>query len=274
MGQRKTGWHIECSAMCTKHLGETIDIHAGGSDLIFPHHENEIAQSEGTYNKKFVRYWIHFGFLNIQNEKMSKSLGNFFTARDILKKYSAEAIRLFLAQSYYGGPLNFSEELLNSAEKGVEKIRNLAEKIEEEKSKQSEEGIHPKFNINDFYAEFEKVMDDDFNTPQACAVIFDFVRQANKVIAEYDKIPFPFYDELKKFLKDTAENVLGIIHFEDLKSSSNLSLEDDLIKLLINVRHSLKQEKNYGMADKIRDEMNKIGIEIKDTKEGATYKKK
>ena len=273
-GLGRPGWHIECSVMSTKHLGETIDIHAGGSDLIFPHHENEIAQSEGALNKKFVKYWMHFGFLNIQNEKMSKSLGNFFTARDILKKYSAEAVRLFFAQSYYGGPLNFSEELLNSAEKGVEKIKNLCYKIEEEIAKNTSQGIEPENDVKPFYDEFEKVMDDDFNTPQACAVIFDFVRQANKVIAENDKISVSFYNKLKKFLQDTAEGVLGIIHFGELKSSSKESLEDELIQLLINLRQSLKQEKNYSMADFIRDGMNKIGIELKDTKEGASYKKK
>ena len=273
-GLGRPGWHIECSVMSTKHLGETIDIHAGGSDLIFPHHENEIAQSEGALKKKFDKYWMHFGFLNIQNEKMSKSLGNFFTARDILKKYSAEAVRLFFAQSYYGGPLNFSEELLNSAEKGVEKIKNLCYKIEEEIAKNTSQGIEPENDVKPFYDEFEKVMDDDFNTPQACAVIFDFVRQANKVIAENDKISVSFYNKLKKFLQDTAEGVLGIIHFGELKSSSKESLEDELIQLLINLRQSLKQEKNYSMADFIRDGMNKIGIELKDTKEGASYKKK
>ena len=131
-GNGRPGWHIECSAMSCKHLGETFDIHAGGNDLIFPHHENEIAQSEGANGKKFVNYWIHFGFLNIDNEKMSKSLGNFLTAREILKRYSAEAIRLAFAQAHYAGPLNFSDELLSSAEKGLEKIKNLVDKINDE----------------------------------------------------------------------------------------------------------------------------------------------
>ena len=128
-GNGRPGWHIECSAMSCKHLGETFDIHGGGNDLIFPHHENEIAQSEGATGKPFVKYWMHFGFLNINNEKMSKSLGNFFTARDILKKYSAESLRMFFLQAHYGGPLNFSGELLASAEKGLEKINNLRDKI-------------------------------------------------------------------------------------------------------------------------------------------------
>jgi cysteinyl-tRNA synthetase len=273
-GNGRPGWHIECSVMSTKHLGETIDIHAGGSDLIFPHHENEIAQSEGTYDKKFVKYWIHFGFLNIQNEKMSKSLGNFFTARDVLKKYSAEAIRLFFAQTYYGGPLNFSDELLNGAEKGVEKIRNLAEKIEDEIKKQNSEGADPEIDLTPFYNEFNKVMDDDFNSPQAVAVIFDFVKQANIIIAGNTKLKSDFYQKLKKFLVDTAENVLGVIHFDELKKESGGSLDNELIQLLINIRHSLKKEKNFALADQIRDELNKLGIILQDTKDGAVFKKK
>ncbi len=131
-GNGRPGWHIECSAMSCKHLGNHFDIHAGGNDLIFPHHENEIAQSEGATGEKFVNYWMHFGFLNINDEKMSKSLGNFFTARDILKKYSAESIRMFFSQAHYGGPLNFTAELLESAKKGLEKLNNTAEKILEE----------------------------------------------------------------------------------------------------------------------------------------------
>ncbi len=142
-GKGRPGWHIECSAMSCKHLGETFDIHAGGNDLIFPHHENEIAQSEGASGKPFVKYWIHFGFLNINEEKMSKSLGNFFTARDILKKYSPFAIRMFFAQAHYGGPLNFSEELLASAEKGLEKLNNLRDKIIEELKDNKIDGINP-----------------------------------------------------------------------------------------------------------------------------------
>ncbi|MFN3874169.1 MAG: cysteine--tRNA ligase, partial [Ignavibacterium sp.] len=134
-GKGRPGWHIECSAMSCKLLGESFDIHAGGHDLIFPHHENEIAQSEAANEKPFAKYWLHFGFLNINEEKMSKSLGNFFTAREILKKYSAEAIRLFFAQAHYRGPLNFSDELLQAAEKGVEKFQNLADKLNEQLSK-------------------------------------------------------------------------------------------------------------------------------------------
>lgn len=271
-GRGRPGWHIECSAMSSKHLGDTIDIHAGGNDLVFPHHENEIAQSEGAHGHKFVKYWVHFGFLNINEEKMSKSLGNFFTAREILKKYSAEAIRLFFIQTYYGGPLNFSFELLSAAEKGVEKIRNLAEKIEQEIKKDNNVGFLPEFDLKYYYDEFEKVMDDDLNTSQAVALIFDLVRNANKIISDYENINVSFYQDLKLFLTRTAHEVFGIIHFDHLAKSESLGIDHKLIELLLELRTKLKKEKNFLLADLIRDELNKLGIELKDGKEGTSYK--
>ncbi len=271
-GNGRPGWHIECSAMSSKHLGDTIDIHAGGNDLIFPHHENEIAQSEGAHGHKFVKYWIHFGFLNINEEKMSKSLGNFLTAREILKKYSAEAIRLFFIQTYYGGPLNFSFELLAAAEKGVEKIKNLAEKIEEEIKKDNNVGILPEFDLKYYYDEFAKVMDDDLNTSQAVAIIFDLVRNANKIISDYENINVSFYQDLKKFFSRTAQEVFGIIHFDEIAGIESLGIDYKLIELLLELRNKLKKEKNFMLADLIRDELNKLGIELKDGKEGTSYK--
>lgn len=272
-GNGRPGWHIECSAMSTKHLGETIDIHAGGSDLIFPHHENEIAQSEAASGKKFVNYWMHFGFLNIQNEKMSKSLGNFFTARDILESYSAEAVRLFFVQTHYAGPLNFSEELLSSAQKGLEKIVNLAHKIEDELKVNSETGVMPEFDFEKYQAGFENAMDDDFNTPQATAVIFDFVRDVNRVIAENNNIGARFYSRVKDFLVSTASNVLGIIDFAALNTGSGPSLENELIELLIRIRTRAKSEKNYAMSDDIRDELKKLGVILQDQKDKTTFRK-
>ncbi len=272
-GKGRPGWHIECSAMSCKHLGETFDIHAGGNDLIFPHHENEIAQSEAANGKKFVNYWIHFGFLNINNEKMSKSLGNFFTAREILKKYSAEAIRLAFAQTHYAGPLNFSDDLLSSAEKGLEKLTNLSEKIEDEIKTNRNEGIIPSIDFEKFKNNFETAMDDDFNSPQACAVIFDFVREVNKTIAENQELNIKFYSDVKDFLQKTAEGVLGIMDFSKPNLQSNGAMEDDLIELLIKLRTDAKKEKNYALSDKIRDELNAIGIILQDSKEGTTYKR-
>lgn len=270
-GKGRPGWHIECSAMSCKLLGESFDIHAGGHDLIFPHHENEIAQSEAANEKPFAKYWLHFGFLNINEEKMSKSLGNFFTAREVLKKYSAEAIRLFFAQAHYRGPLNFSDELLQAAEKAVEKLQNLADKVEDELRKNSVEGKQIEFDFKRWYEKFEQAMDDDFNSAQAVAVMFDFTREINRVIAENENLNKDFYNEVKFFLKKTAEDVLGIISF--LKRENLPSLEDDLIELLIEIRKEAKQNKNYNLSDRIRNELKKLGIILQDTKDGTSYKK-
>ena len=271
-GQGRPGWHIECSAMSCKHLGETFDIHVGGHDLIFPHHENEIAQSEGANRKKFVNYWIHFGFLNIDNEKMSKSLGNFFTARDILKKYSAEAIRLAFSQTNYAGPLNFSDELLSSAEKGLEKLNNLAERIEEEIKLDRNDAISPDFNFEKYRADFESAMDDNLNTPQASAVIFDFIRDVNKTISANVSINKEFYSNIKNFLLQTAEGVLGILDFSKVTSQSSGELQNELMELFIKLRNNAKNEKNFALADKIRDELKELGIILQDSKDKTIYK--
>ncbi|MGE5399941.1 MAG: cysteine--tRNA ligase [Ignavibacteriales bacterium] len=271
-GKGRPGWHIECSAMSTKHFGQTIDIHAGGSDLIFPHHENEIAQSEGAHGDTFVKYWIHFGFLNIQNEKMSKSLGNFFTAREVLAKYPAETIRLFFAQTHYAGPLNFSEELLAAANKGLEKILNLVDKVNEE-IKAGTQGVVPEFDFNSFRSDFETAMDDDFNTPQAAAVIFDFVREVNRVIAREEKLDVQFYKQIKEFLTKTSQEVLGIVNFSDKPAESGNSLENELIELLIKLRAKAKINKNFALSDEIRDELKNLGIILQDLKEKTSFKK-
>jgi cysteinyl-tRNA synthetase len=271
-GKGRPGWHIECSAMSTKHLGETIDIHAGGNDLIFPHHENEIAQTEGATEKQFVKYWMHFGFLNIQNEKMSKSLGNFFTARDVLARHSAEAIRLFFSQTYYGGPLNFSDELLDAAEKGYEKIYNLGLRLEDEINKTQSDGSTPGFNFKKFYDGFERSMDDDFNTPQAAAFVFDYIREMNKTLDESLNPGIEFLIQAKKFLQKTAEEVLGVIHFEEIGEKNDKTLEKGLIELLISTREQLKKEKNYAAADLIRNKLNELGVVLQDGKAGTSYK--
>lgn len=270
-GKGRPGWHIECSAMSCKHLGETFDIHAGGNDLIFPHHENEIAQSEASNEAKFVNYWLHFGFLNINNEKMSKSLGNFFTTREILKKYPAEVLRLFFAQCHYAGPLNFSEDLLISAQKGLEKINNLKSLIEERIKFDDE--IQFNFDFNSYDLKFREAMDDNFNSPQAAAVIFDFVRDVNRFAAENPRVGKSFYLKIKDFLSKTAEGVLGIVDFNESIQTGNGQLENDLIELLIDLRTSAKNEKNYVLADKIRKGLNSLGVELKDSKEKTTFRK-
>jgi len=272
-GNGRPGWHIECSAMSCKHLGETFDIHGGGNDLIFPHHENEIAQTEGATDKPFVKYWLHFGFLNINDEKMSKSLGNFFTARDILKKYTRFAIRMFFAQAHYAGPLNFSEELLTSAKKGLEKLDNLHDKINNEIRGEKTDGVNPDFDFKKYEEKFIEVMDDDFNTPQGIAVLFDFMREVNRIIAENQNISNEFYQKAKDFLSKTAVDVFGILSFEEEKSEGDDKLEKELIELLIQLRIDAKKDKNYALSDKIRDELNKLGIALQDSKDKTTYKK-
>jgi len=271
-GNGRPGWHIECSAMSCKHLGEFFDIHAGGNDLIFPHHENEIAQSVASNDKPFVKYWLHFGFLNIENEKMSKSLGNFFTARDVVTRHSAEAIRLFFAQAYYRGPLNFSDELLASAEKGLEKFENLVDKINLELNKNLSIGTTPDLDIKQFEDKFIAAMDDDFNTAQAVAVIFDFVKEVNRTIAENENISAKYFKNVKEFLERTAVNILGIINFDVEDKTADKDLDVNFIQQMIDQRTEAKNEKNYALADKIRDELKELGIELKDSKEGTTYK--
>ncbi len=269
-GKGRPGWHIECSAMSCKHLGETFDIHAGGNDLIFPHHENEIAQSEAANGKPFVKYWMHFGFLNINEEKMSKSLGNFFTAREVLKKYSAEAIRMFFAQAYYRGPLNFSDDLLTAAEKGLEKINNLVDKVNSEIKKNNSD-VKPDFDFKLFYQRFEEAMDDDFNTSQAAAVIFDFVKDVNRIIASSENVDFNFYNDVKTFLTKTAGGVLGIVDFNKATFGDD-KLVNDLIELLIALRTEAKQNKNYQLSDTIRDRLKVLGVVLQDGKEDTSFK--
>lgn len=269
-GKGRPGWHIECSAMSMKHLGHTIDIHAGGNDLVFPHHENEIAQSEACCTPQFVKYWIHFGFLNLNQEKMSKSLGNFFTAREILKKYSANAIRYLFAQTHFSGPLNFSSELLESAEKGLEKLYNLTDRLQNLTPSQSE--VKGEFNINPYMVAFENAMDDNFNTPKALAVVFDFVKDFNKYLNQNNDVSETEILKAKEFLQTTLTNVLGIVLFKENKTTD--SKQDELIKLLIDLRIKAKQEKNYVLADEIRSRLNDIGIILADSKDGTTYKMK
>jgi len=271
-GKGRPGWHIECSAMSCKHLGDYFDIHAGGNDLIFPHHENEIAQSVASNDEPFVKYWLHFGFLNIEQEKMSKSLGNFFTARDVLTRYSAEVIRLFFAQAYYRGPLNFSYKLLSSAEKGLEKLENIVEKINFELSKSQSSGAMPKVDIEQFENNFTAAMDDDFNTAQAVAVIFDFVKEVNRTIAETENINIDFYKNVKLFLDKTAVGVLGIMDFDVADRSVSEDIDANYIEQKIEERNIAKNKKNYALADKIREELKTLGVELKDSKEGTTYK--
>lgn len=271
-GGGRPGWHIECSAMSMKHLGETIDIHAGGNDLIFPHHENEIAQSEAATHKDFVKYWMHFGFLNINQEKMSKSLGNFFTAREILKKYPAEALRLLYTQTHYGGPLAFSEDLLAAAAKGSAKLKNAVEKMKE--GLDSAIDAEYTFDFDKFYSAFEAAMDDDFNSPKAVAVVYDFVKEFNAFLNENKNPAKEFFTKSIEFMTKTADDVLGIvtINGEEIVEVADSGLQDKLINTFIEMRAEAKENKNYALADTIRDKLKDIGVVLQDSKTGTTYK--
>jgi len=267
-GNGRPGWHIECSAMSMKHLGKTVDIHAGGTDLIFPHHENEIAQSEACCTSEFVKYWIHFGFLNLNQEKMSKSLGNFFTARDILKNHSANAIRYLFSQTHYSGPLNFAKELLESAEKGLEKIYNLVQRIENIIPSKSNDLIS--FENERYLFAFESAMDDNFNTPQALAAVYDFIRDFNKYLNKNEQISEEVISSAKNFLVSTITDVLGIVLYPE--NEQNDSKENELVNILVELRNNAKVNKNYALADDIRDKLKEIGVILEDSKEGTTYK--
>jgi len=267
-GKGRPGWHIECAAMSCHFLGDTIDIHSSSRDLMFPHHENEIAQSESLSGKPFVRYWVHNGFVNINQEKMSKSLGNFLMIKDVLKSYHPEAVRLFLLSNHYRSPIDFTDKAMDESSKGLDKIYALLERVEKK--------IGP-IPVQDFepgicWKHFCDAMDDDFNTAQSVAVIFDFIRDVNKVITENKNIEFDFFMNVKSFLEKTAVGILGIMNFETDSNFANMELEHNLIQLLIELRNDAKKEKNYVLADKIRDQLSGVGIELKDSKEGTTFK--
>ncbi len=267
-GNGRPGWHIECSAMAHKYLGESFDIHGGGQNLIFPHHENEIAQSRCAYNGEFAKYWMHNGYVQLNGEKMSKSTGNFFLLREIEEKFSGAVIRLFIASNHYRKPMNFSFEEMENTKKTLENITNSMLRIS---SNQAEEEIVTDHEFIDmitkFDEKFEYAMEDDLNTPMALATIFDQIRETNKYIDNNGKSlgVKTSYISLKKKLID----VIGIeIEYEN-KSATN-DLTEKLIELLLKLRKEARETKNFPLSDKIRDELKAIGIEIKDNKDGTT----
>lgn len=261
-GKGRPGWHIECSAMSVDCLGEHFDIHGGGLDLVFPHHQNEIVQSEGATGKKFVNYWLHNGFVQVNKEKMSKSLGNFFTIRDVLEKYSGEVIRYFLLASHYRSPLNYSEENLQSAQAALERfyiaLRGLPQKkIKEEKSE------------NSFVIRFREAMDDDFNTPIALSVLFDMVREINR-LRENDMKQAA---ELGALLKQLG-SILGLLQ-QNPETFLRAGIDEDETKKvedLIVARNRARQEKNWKESDRIRDVLTQMGISLEDTPQGTIWR--
>ena len=265
----RPGWHIECSVMSKKYLGEQIDIHAGGEDLVFPHHENEIAQSEACNGKEFAKYWMHNAFLNIDNHKMSKSLGNFRTVREISEQYDLQILRFFMLSAHYRSPLNFSAELMEASKNGLERILNAADNLRYmmEQAKEDSMTDAEKDNLaktKEFVTAFETAMEDDFNTADAIAAIFVLVKYANTTATaegskEYAKA---LYDLLVKLA-----DVLGLII--DKKEE----ILDDEIEALIAERQAARKEKNFARADEIRDELAAKGIVLLDTREGVKWKK-
>ncbi|EOS41083.1 cysteinyl-tRNA synthetase [Lachnospiraceae bacterium M18-1] len=268
-GEGRPGWHIECSEMSKKYLGEQIDIHAGGEDLIFPHHENEIAQSEAANGKEFAKYWLHNGFLNIDNRKMSKSLGNFFTVREISGKYDLQVLRFFMLSAHYRSPLNFSAELMEAAKSGLDRIVTAAENLrfllknaQAEDMNESEKDAFAK--TREYVENFEKAMDDDLNTADAVAAVFELVKYANTT-ADGESSREYLQGILDVLVKLT--DVLGII------VEKKEELLDADIEALIAERQAARKEKNFAKADEIRNELLERGIILKDTREGVQWKR-
>ena len=264
----RPGWHIECSVMSKKYLGEEIDIHAGGEDLIFPHHENEIAQSEAANGVPFAKYWLHNAFLNIDNKKMSKSLGNFFTVREIGEKYDLQVLRFFMLSAHYRSPLNFSADLMEAAKSGLERIVTAAENLQRlsgSTTGELSEAEKDLLNQSHAYQEkFEAAMDDDFNTADAVSAVFEYVKFCNtNVSGENSKA---YIDALYAKLKELCD-VLGIIVEKEAE------ILDADIEKLIKERQDARKEKNFARADEIRDELAAMGIILKDTREGVTWKR-
>ena len=265
----RPGWHIECSVMSKKYLGEQIDIHAGGEDLVFPHHENEIAQSEAANGKEFARYWMHNAFLNIDNHKMSKSLGNFRTVREISEQYDLQVLRFFMLSAHYRSPLNFSADLMEASKNGLERIVNAAENLKflkgNAKTESMTEGEAKSFaGTEEFVKAFEEAMDDDFNTADAVAAVFELVKYINTTASAESSGEY-LDNLLGRLVKLT--DVLGLI--VDKKEEI---LEAD-IEALIEERQAARKEKNFARADEIRDELLAKGIVLLDTREGVKWKK-
>ena len=264
----RPGWHIECSVMSKRYLGDEIDIHAGGEDLIFPHHENEIAQSEAANGVPFARYWMHNAFLNINNKKMSKSLGNFFTVRDISEKYDLQVLRFFMLSAHYRSPLNFSADLMEAAKNGLERITTAAENLAfiAEKATVKEmtaEETEKAKETDAFVKKFEDAMEDDFNTADAVSAVFELVKFANTEVKDTSSAEFA--EKVLSVLK-TLTDILGLIVVKEKESDAE-------IDALIEERQAARKAKNFARADEIRDELKARGIVLEDTKDGVKWKK-
>ena len=280
-GNGRPGWHIECSVMSTHYLGATFDFHGGGSDLIFPHHENEIAQSEGATGQKFVKYWLHNGFITINSEKMSKSLNNFFLVKDVLEKYSGDALRYFLLSTHYRSPLDFSDERLEEAEKNMSKLKDVIARIKEMEKEEGKVETNESVSLKKAAArtieEFRQAMNDDFNTGLATGVLFDFVKDINIYYNSVNSgvaIDKEAVIEAKETFK-TILDILGILESEwNTQESYAGSDYDALMEMILSVRETARKEKQYKLADEIRDKLAELGIIVEDFATGARWKKR
>ena len=265
----RPGWHIECSVMSKKYLGDEIDIHAGGEDLIFPHHENEIAQSECCNGKIFSRYWLHNGFLNIDNRKMSKSLGNFFTVREIGEKYNLQVLRFFMLSAHYRSPLNFSAELMEASKNGLDRIINAVENLKYlEGNAQTQELTDAEREsltvLTEYEKKFDDAMDDDFNTADAISAIFELVKYANTNVNESSS---------KAYVTAVKEKIMALSDILGLIVEKKEEILDADIEKLIEERQAARKAKNFARADEIRDELLGKGIVLKDTREGVKWER-
>lgn len=273
-GKGRPGWHIECSAMSKKYLGDSFDIHGGGQDLIFPHHENEIAQSKCSHGGEYGRYWMHNGYLNIRGEKMSKSSGNFFTLRDILKDYDGNMIRFFMLSSHYRKPIDFSDEELEMAKTAIERIENTILRAEEVLKETPTDVTENLQEISEFLEtskkKFEDGMDDDFNTAIAIGTVFEMVKEINRFIdlTQKSKEGLQVLRNSVEFIKQIVIDVLGIKLNLEMKVEG---LSNELVELILDLRMNAKKDRNFALADDIRNRLSNLGIEIKDGKDKTAW---
>ena len=268
-GEGRPGWHIECSAMVLRYLGETIDIHCGGQDLTFPHHENEIAQSECCTGKPFARFWLHNGYINVNNTKMSKSLGNFFTVRDVAEKYGYPAIRFFILSAHYRSPINFSAEIIEQSKNALERIMNCRENLEfyKKSAAAGELSSEQLASLDAYKAAFIEAMDDDFNTADGIAAIFELVRAANELIAS--NAPLGAVERASELL----DELCGLMGFVEAKSGDDEAFIAE-VEAAIARRAAAKKAKNYAEADRIRAELLEQGIVLEDTPNGTKWSRR
>jgi cysteinyl-tRNA synthetase len=265
------GWHVECSAMSMKYLGESFDIHGGGLENQFPHHECEIAQSEGVTGKPFVKYWLHNNMVTVNGQKMGKSLGNFTTLKDAFKKWRPEVIRFFILQSHYRSTLDFSDDAVEGAAKGLQRLANTVDALRERQRGAPATGKHLPVNLPKYKADFLAAMDDDLNTPQAIAVLFDLCREVNHHLASAGTVAPGELQQIQGLFQELVGGILGITFTAHAATRSG-SRDDDLMDLIIALRQEIRLQKLWPLSDKIRDGLAALGIALEDRKEGTAWK--